>query len=77
MLESNLYTAIACIAGNWYAFAYNSTEVYSIGRDSPKDGGLWFAKNTDSGIMYVASPSPSRNAAYQKAKRHGTYCGEW
>lgn len=77
MLESDLQTAIAYIGGKWYAFAYHGTEVYSIGRDCPKDGGRWFAKCSDSGITYVASPSPSRKAAYAKAKRNGTYFGEW
>lgn len=77
MLESNLYTSIKCIDGDWYAFAYHNDTVYSIGNDSPKDGGRWFARCNDSGIKYVATPSPTRNAAYQKARRNGEYAGEW
>ena len=77
MLESNLKTAIKCIDGKWYAFAFYESEVYSIGADNPKDGGRWYALRTDSGITYVARPSPSRKAAYQKARRNGFYDGEW
>lgn len=71
-------TFITRIDNNWYAFAgdTNKYEVYSIGSDSPKDGGLWFARWTDSGIKYVATASSSRKGAYKKASRHGHYCGE-
>ena len=77
MLGFNLGTAIKCIDGNWYAFAYSESEVYSIGTDCPRGSGRWFASCTDSGIKYVASPSPTRKAAYNKAKRYGRYTGEW
>lgn len=71
-------TYITCIDGKWYAFAGdpNNNQVYSIGNDSPRDGNCWFAKWTDAGIKYIASPSPSRSAAYSKAKRHGEYIKE-
>lgn len=69
-------TYIREIDGRWYAFEGVRTTVYSIGADNPKDGGQWFARWTDAGIKYVASPSASRNAAYQKARRHGNYGGE-
>ena len=77
MLESNLKTAIKCVDGKWYAFAFDESEVYSIGADSPKDGGHWFGPRNERGIKYVARPSPSRKAAYQKARRNGNYDGEW
>lgn len=76
MLEYNERTAIKCIDGKWYAFAYDDGNVFSVGADSPRDGGRWFAGRTDSGILYVSTPSPSRNAAYQKARRNGEYAGE-
>jgi len=70
-------TYIALIDGKWYAFAgdTNKNEVYSIGSDSPKTGGTWFARWTNSGIRYVATPSKTRESAYRKAKRGGTYNG--
>lgn len=69
-------TYIREIDGKWYAFAANpdNGQVYSIGRDNPKDG-QWFAGLTDSGIKYVASPCPSRRAAYMRAMRNGSYGG--
>lgn len=71
-------TYITNIDGEWYAFAGDtkSGQVYSIGRDNPTDGGTWTARWTDSGIKYVAHSSPSRSAAYSKAKRNGDYGGE-
>lgn len=70
-------TAIKCIAGKWYAFAYKDGDVYSIGDDNPRGYGIWYAKACDRGIQYVATPSPNRAAAYKKAKRWGNYEGEW
>lgn len=74
-------TYITEIDGKWYAFAgdMNNNQVYSIGSSNPpKDSGCaqYFAKWTDAGIKYVSSPSPSRNAAYSRAKRAGEYSGE-
>ena len=71
-------TYIAEVNGNWYAFEGNVSngQVFSIGADNPERG-RWMARCTSGGIKYVASPSPTRKAAYQKAKRHGNYCGEW
>lgn len=73
-------TYITNIDGNWYAFAAERDNVYSIGADSDgaaKSGGYcWVARRTAEGVKYVASASPSRNAAYQKARRHGDYDGE-
>ena len=71
-------TYITNIDGEWYAFAGDakSDQVYSIGNDNPKEG-RWYGRWTNAGIKYVASPSPSRNAAYQKAKRNGNYGGEY
>lgn len=68
---------ITCIDNAWYAFGGDTdkNQVYSIGRDNP-DEGKWFATWTDTGIKYVSSPSPSKAAAYSKAKRAGQYCGE-
>lgn len=77
MLEFHLKTAIKKIGEGWYAFAFDAGNVYSIGADSPKDGGRWFGKLSDAGIQYVSTPSPTRNAAYQKARRNGEYAGEW
>lgn len=70
-------TYITCIDGEWYAFEGNKerNQVYSIGSDST-DTGAWFASWTNSGIKYVASPSPTRDAARKKAQRHGEYFGE-
>lgn len=68
-------TYIRLIEGNWYAYGGHGSQVYSIGADSPKEG-RWFATRTDAGIKYVATKSPTRTAAYQKARRNGTYMGE-
>lgn len=70
-------TYITKINGEYYAFAGNiSTDnVYSIGSDNPPSG-KWVARWTDGGIKYVSTPSPSRKAAYMKARRHGDYAGE-
>lgn len=70
-------TYIRKIDGAWYAFAANpdNGQVYSIGRDCPSYGGNWFACLTDDGIKYVASPCPSRKAAYMRAMRNGSYGG--
>lgn len=71
-------THIKRIYGKWYAFATAGNDVYSIGADNPKQPGcLWMARATDTGIQYVATPSPNRNAALKKANRNGTYGGAW
>ena len=69
-------TYISEIDGKWYAYEGDErkNQVYSIGRDDPETG-VWVSRWTDSGIMYVASASPNRAAAAQKARRHGEYCG--
>lgn len=74
-------TYISKIDGQYYAFAGDTVndQVYSIGRDRPpklSGTGCYFARWSNSGITWVASPSPSRNAAYAKARRHGDYFGE-
>ena len=74
-------TYITKIEEKYYAFAGNpdKNQVCSIGADNPdkaSGGERWFAKWTDAGIKYVASPSPSRDAARKKAQRHGEYFGE-
>ncbi len=74
-------TYIRKIDGKYYAFAGydNSNQVYSIGADNPpygSGGSRWCAKYSDTGIKYVASPSPNRKAAVAKAKRNGNYFGE-
>lgn len=73
-------TYITNIDGAWYAFAAERDNVYSIGADSDgavKSGGYsWTGRRTAAGVKYVASVSPSRNAAYQKARRYGDYNGE-
>lgn len=70
-------TYIRNINGSWFAFSGNKdkNQVYSIGADSPKEG-AWFGNWTDGGILYVATKSPTRTAAYRKARRNGTYMGE-
>lgn len=68
-------TYIRKIDGKWYAFAGHQNQVYSIGRDDPKEGGHWFASWTKQGVRYVSTASPNRRAAVAKAKRHGEYCG--
>lgn len=71
------HTYITQINGKWYAFEGNTSkkEVLSIGKDNPTIG-RWFAKWTDEGIQYVATFSPSKDAAIKKAKRNGEYNGE-
>lgn len=74
-------TYITKIEDRYYAFAgdTNSNQVYSIGNDNPAKstgGSQWFAKWTNAGIKYVASPSPSKAAAVSKARRAGEYFGE-
>ena len=73
-------TYIREIGGKWYAFggSPSNAQVYSIGRDNPaksSGGTCWCAKWTEEGIEYVASPSPSKQAAMQKARRAGRYRG--
>ena len=69
-------TYIKNINGSWYAFAGSKNgNVYSIGNDCPSDG-IWTARWTEGGVLYVASASPSRHAAYMKARRAGNYRGE-
>ena len=69
-------TAIRCIDSKWYAFGvFDDYQVVSIGKDC-RNGGMWFAKMTDGGIRYCASPSPNRKSAVAKARRHGEYIGE-
>lgn len=74
-------TYIQMIDGKWYAYAASSEQyqVYSIGNDNPPretGGSRYVARWTDAGVKYVASPSPSRDAAYRKARKHGEYSGE-
>ena len=72
-------TYIRNIDDKWYAFEgdIKKNQVYSIGADNPEQSGCrWCARWTDKGIKYVASGSPTRKAAYQKARRHGEYKGE-
>ena len=74
-------TYVTEIDGRYYAFAMtdNSNQVLSIGADNPpiKSGGSrWFASYSESGIKYVATPSPNRQAAVSKARRNGNYFGE-
>ena len=76
-----LRTYITEINGKYYAFAGDTAkdQVYSIGADQPsKDSGFFRRVSVWSlhGVLYVASPSPNRNAAIAKAKRHGDYFGE-
>lgn len=76
--RDSVTTYITNIDGRWYAYAGSKErhQVYSIGSDDPKGGGLWAAHWTAEGIQYVATSSPTRKAAYQKARRWGNYCGE-
>ena len=77
-----MYTCITKINGRWYAYAVDHAkrQVQSIGKDSngaKRQGGYAYIAHWDTvGIRYVATSSPSRAAAYQKAKRHGDYFGE-
>lgn len=70
-------TYITCINGSWYAFEgwIKHGKVLSIGSDNPSKG-RWFAGWSKAGVKCVASASPSREVAYAKAKRHGSYAGE-
>ena len=74
-------TYIQKIDGKWYAYAADekSYQVRSIGRDNPDPttgGRAFVARWTAAGVQYVSSPSPSRRAAYDRARRHGKYGGE-
>lgn len=71
-------TYISQIDGKWYAYRADMEkyQVYGIGSDNPGDGCLYCARWTDAGIQYVASPSTTRRAAYQKARKYGKYSGE-
>lgn len=72
-------TYITVIDGKWYAFEgdADNNKVYAIGADEPKEAGCrYVASWNDRGIKYVASASPSRAAAYAKARRAGEYGGE-
>lgn len=74
-------TYITKINDQYYAFAgdTNKDQVYSIGTDNPdktSGGERWVARWNESGIKYVSSASPSRDAARKKAQRHGEYFGE-
>ena len=69
-------TFISNINDKWCAYAADKDRVFSIGKDCPKRSGVWTARWNASGVLYVATPSPTRQAAYQKAKRHGDYYGE-
>lgn len=73
-------TYICEIDGKWYAFAADNNNVYSIGSDSnsaiAQGGYRWTGRLSRTGILYVASQSASRTAAYQKARRYGEYDGE-
>lgn len=72
-------TYIREINGKWYAYEWDKSHgrVLSIGNDNPRDSGRWIANRSDGGIRYVATASPTRDAAYRKARRWGKYCGEW
>lgn len=73
-------TYIAYINGNWYAFGANGyCDVVSIGSDNPPvETGcyVYTARWSGRGVLYVAKPCNTRNAAYQKARRYGEYRGE-
>ena len=71
-------TYIREINGAWYAYEWDKFHgrVMSIGNDNPRDKGRWIASRSDEGIRYVATASPTRDAAYRKARRWGTYIGE-
>lgn len=70
-------TYITEINDKWYAYEgdLERDQVYSIGRDNPRENGRWMARWTDEGIKYVSSASPNRKAAVAKARRYGNYCG--
>lgn len=74
-------TGIANINGKWYAFEFNESknQVYSIGEDNQglENGCCYCARFNESGVQYVSTPSPTRHAAYNKAKRAGDYAGEF
>lgn len=70
-------TAIREIDGAWYAFGVDvkKKRVYTLGRDT--DNGFTYSANLNvSGIRFVSQHSPNRRAAYNKARRGGTYIGE-
>ena len=69
-------TYITQINGKWYAYeaVEQTDEVYSIGNDNPYKA-RWFAKWNKSGVVFVATPSPNRDAARKKARRFGEYGG--
>lgn len=69
-------TYIRKIDERWYAYGCRNYTVYSIGADKPDDG-YWYGNLTDGGIKYVSTASPNRAAAVKKARRAGSYCGEW
>lgn len=58
---------ISKIDGKWYAYAADEKkhQVYSIGKDDPESG-RWYARWTDAGIRYVASPCKTRSGAYKR-----------
>lgn len=70
-------TYITEINDKWYAYEgdLERDQVYSIGRDNPRENGRWMARWTDEGIKYVSSASPNRKAAVAKARRYGNYRG--
>ena len=73
-------TYIRQIDGKWYAFEgdVQNNQVLSLGSDNPPPtlGSRYIARWTDKGIKYVSSPSRSRAAAIQRAKKHGDFQGE-
>lgn len=69
-------TGITKIGGEWYAFGIEDNSVLSIGKDCPKRH-LYFADASEGGVKYVATPSPTRQAAVSKARRGGEYSGEY
>ena len=74
-------TYIREIDNKWYAFGciVERGQIYAIGADKPdyvRTGCYAHVANLcDAGIKYIVSSSPNRAAAYQKARRHGEYCG--
>ena len=62
---------IAEIDGEFYPYQRwgNSSIVDIGGRDRPANGGHWTARETESGIKYVASGSPSLKAALMRIRR--------
>ena len=70
-------TYITKLDGKWYAFEGDlaKDQVCGIGADRG-DGYIYCARWNYKGILYVATPSPNRRAAYRKATRGGHYAGE-